>query len=168
MSWPSVIIMITAIISMLISLFRFKELKMCLHKLSIVDDTLEILGMPKEYQRLHNWIIRTIIGWILLSLLLNMFDSFWLNYEYFSITRIFVPFVGNHLLHVNTLNGLIWGTILGYTGSRFQRVNDYIHILYSDLYKNNTEYIIEQDRLTLVNQQKMKAKEYKQYMWIIM
>ena len=41
-----------------------KELKMCLRKLAIVDDSLEALGMPKEYQRLRNWIIRIIVGWI--------------------------------------------------------------------------------------------------------
>ncbi|EGI69756.1 Putative multidrug resistance-associated protein lethal(2)03659 [Acromyrmex echinatior] len=29
------------------------DLKMCLHKLAIVNDTLEVLGAPKEYQRLH-------------------------------------------------------------------------------------------------------------------
>ena len=37
---------------------------MCLRKLAIVDDSLEALGMPKEYQRLRNWIIRIIVGWI--------------------------------------------------------------------------------------------------------
>ena len=37
---------------------------MCLRKLAIVDDTLEALGSPKEYQRLRNWIIRIIIGMI--------------------------------------------------------------------------------------------------------
>ena len=39
-----------------------KELKMCLRELAIVDDTLETLGMPKEYQKLRNWIIRIING----------------------------------------------------------------------------------------------------------
>ena len=37
---------------------------MCLRELAIVDDTLEALGVPKEYQRLRNWIIRIIVGWI--------------------------------------------------------------------------------------------------------
>ncbi len=37
---------------------------MCLRELAIVDDTLEALGEPKKYQRLRNWIIRIIIGWI--------------------------------------------------------------------------------------------------------
>ena len=37
---------------------------MCLRKLTTVNDTLETLGAPKEYQRLRNWIIRIIIGMI--------------------------------------------------------------------------------------------------------
>jgi len=46
---------------------------MYLRELSIVDDTLEALGVPKEYQQLRKWIIRLMIGWIvhvLFSLLL--------------------------------------------------------------------------------------------------
>jgi len=35
---------------------------MYLRELSIVDDTLEALGVPKEYQRLRKWIIRLMIG----------------------------------------------------------------------------------------------------------
>jgi len=86
---------------------------MCLRKLSIVDDTLEILGTAKEYQWLRNWIIRMIIGWIVMSFFMNACDSFWLNYKYFSITHTCFPFLGNYLLHVNTLSALTWGTMLG-------------------------------------------------------
>jgi len=86
---------------------------MCLHTLSIVDDTLKALGIPKEYERLRNWIIRMIIGWIVLSLVMNATDSFLFSYKYFNISHICIPFLGNHLLHVNTLSALIWGTMLG-------------------------------------------------------
>ncbi|KYN17870.1 hypothetical protein ALC57_09752 [Trachymyrmex cornetzi] len=64
LNWIRIIIMITTITLILVSYFHFKKLKMCLRKLSEVDDTLEALGAPKEYQRLRNWIIRIIIGWI--------------------------------------------------------------------------------------------------------
>ncbi|KYM92427.1 hypothetical protein ALC53_00882 [Atta colombica] len=43
--WVDSIKEISTITSILISLFRFKELKMCLYELSIVDDTLEALGV---------------------------------------------------------------------------------------------------------------------------
>ncbi|XP_071632448.1 uncharacterized protein [Temnothorax longispinosus] len=166
-SWPSMIIMISAIVSMLVSLFRYKELKMCLHKLSIVDDTLELLGSSKKYQRLRKWIILMISGWIALSLFMNIVDSIWLNYDHFSISRICVPFLGNYLLHVNTLSALTWGTILGYTSSRFQQVNKHIHLLYSDLLEDNAN-CIKRNRFIIVNQRKTEAKECKRYMWIIM
>ncbi|KYQ49532.1 hypothetical protein ALC60_11397 [Trachymyrmex zeteki] len=52
------------IVLIFICLYRSKELKMCLRELAITDETLEALGTPKEYQRLNNWIIRIIIGWI--------------------------------------------------------------------------------------------------------
>ncbi|KYM84696.1 hypothetical protein ALC53_05089 [Atta colombica] len=62
--WKQLIQLITVIASILASFFYFKELKICLYELSVVDDTLETLGAPKEYQRLRNWTIRIIVGWI--------------------------------------------------------------------------------------------------------
>ncbi|KYN39259.1 hypothetical protein ALC56_06335 [Trachymyrmex septentrionalis] len=95
---------------------RNRELKVCLHKLSIVDDTLEALGMPKEYQCLRNWIIRIIIGWIVLVFFDNAVCSFFLNYyyyEYFNIVCIYIPFVINYVHHVNILSALTSGAIIG-------------------------------------------------------
>lgn len=93
--------------------FLIKELKTCLYKLSIVDDTLEVLGIPKEYQRLYKMTIKVTVGWIVMACVMDMVDIMWMGYDsYFDIVHICVPFVVNHLLHVSTLNGLIWGTIL--------------------------------------------------------
>ena len=63
-----------------------KELKMCLRELAIVDDTLETLGMPKEYQKLRNWIIRIINGWIVYFFL-----------AYYNLSKIF--FRPNSYIH---------------------------------------------------------------------
>ncbi|KYN22071.1 hypothetical protein ALC57_05539 [Trachymyrmex cornetzi] len=60
----------------LISFCRFKELKTCLREFAIVDHTLEVLGTPKEYHRLRNWIIRIIIGWIAFVFCQLMYKSF--------------------------------------------------------------------------------------------
>ncbi|XP_029159848.1 uncharacterized protein LOC114931878 [Nylanderia fulva] len=137
---------------------------MCIRQLSIVDDTLEILGISKEYRRLYNWVIGTITGWILLILFIDISDSVWLNYEYFSIIRIFVPFIENHLNHVIKFNVLICLIMLGYTGSRFQRINEYIR----DLFQHDAEQNKKRNELILVNQRRSETKECKQYMWIIM
>ncbi|CAL1676352.1 unnamed protein product [Lasius platythorax] len=165
LSETNIMIMFTTIVSMLVSLFRFKEFKICLNKLSIVDDTLELLKTPKEYRLLHKWIIGIIIKWILLSLLIDVSDSLWLNYEHFSVTRIFVPLVTNYLLHINTYSAFIWAVILGYTGSRFQRINEHIRNLLED----DTECIKGQNKLILIrNKRRTKIKKSKQYMWILM
>ncbi|CAL1676354.1 unnamed protein product [Lasius platythorax] len=164
-SWTNIVIIFSAILSMFVSLFRFKKLKTCLCKLSIVDDTLEVLGTSKEYRRLHKWTIRITIGWILLTLFMNTCDSLWINYEYFSISRICVPFIGNHMFHVNALNGLIWGTILRYISSRFHQINEHIH----NLLKDDVMYTRRQNKLILdIQQSTEEQKKCRQYMWIIM
>ncbi|KYN02672.1 hypothetical protein ALC62_06471 [Cyphomyrmex costatus] len=170
-TWRNILIMIITITSILISLFRLKELKLCLRKLSIVDDTLEALGMPKEYQRLHNWIIRIIIAWIIFIFSDNAICSFFLSYYYyyglFDIVCIYIPFAINYLQHVNILSALTSGAIIGYTSSRFHRVNDCLLILYSELLENNTDYR-RQNRCILVCQRITGVKDRKQYIWIIM
>ncbi|KYQ53343.1 hypothetical protein ALC60_07535 [Trachymyrmex zeteki] len=102
----------------LISFCRFKELKMCLRKLAIVDDTLEVLGTPKEYQRLRNWIIRIIIGW--LAYIFSKFACFNIIYYFFDnnygINSTFVAYMVmlvEYSTYVIVLNILISATILG-------------------------------------------------------
>jgi len=85
---------------------------MCLYELSIVDDTLEMLGTSKNYQQLRKWIFIMISGWIVSSFFWNIIDSIWFNHSYFSISRICVPFVANFLVHINTLGALTWAIIL--------------------------------------------------------
>lgn len=86
---------------------------MCLHLLSIVDDTLEALGTSKEYHRFHNNVFRLTIAWFMGVIVINILDVSLFSYEYyFAISRIFVPFVGNHLLHVTALCSLTWTIIL--------------------------------------------------------
>ncbi|KYQ54691.1 hypothetical protein ALC60_06433, partial [Trachymyrmex zeteki] len=102
----------------LISFCRFKELKMCLRELATVDDTLEALGMPKEYQRLRNWTIRIIIGWILFifadiayhNLFTIIYDS---NYIINLVYFIYFLFIYPYPIFIYIINALISGTILG-------------------------------------------------------
>jgi len=89
---------------------------MCLHELSLIDDTLEALGFSKEYQQLRNWIIQIIIGWIvfIFSILLATVHR-WkfiktLPIYFAPIYQIFVLYCPEF---VNILSALICGTILG-------------------------------------------------------
>ncbi|CAL1676353.1 unnamed protein product [Lasius platythorax] len=54
--------------------------------------------------------------------------------------------------------------MLGYTGSRFQRINEYIR----DLFEKDAEHTEKRNKLILIDQRRIEAKECKQYMWIIM
>ncbi|KYN19026.1 hypothetical protein ALC57_08699, partial [Trachymyrmex cornetzi] len=147
----------------------FKEFRMCLHELSLEDNTLEALGAPKEYQRLRNWIIQIIIGWIVF-----IFSKFlvvahkWKFIFHKSMTRFEITdiLLTNYPIFVNIFNALIWGSILGYTSSRFHQVNDRLQVICSDLFENNADR--RQNRCILVRQRMTGVKDCKQYIWIIM
>ncbi|KYN27517.1 hypothetical protein ALC57_03093 [Trachymyrmex cornetzi] len=104
----------------LISIYRFKELKTCLRELAIVDHTLEVLGTPKEYHRLRNWIIRIIIGWIVFVFWQSMCDNFYFFF-YFNIDINFTGFVTvmytallkNYPSNIIAFSALISAAILG-------------------------------------------------------
>ncbi|KYM76115.1 hypothetical protein ALC53_13600, partial [Atta colombica] len=144
-----------------------KELKMCLNELSIIDDTLEALGVSKKYQRLHNWIIRIIIGWIIYfyyGLAISIYKVYFI--KMYSKERFYLQFVNNFLIDVYILSALIFGIVLGYTSSRFHQVNDRLHVLYSDIFDNG-DYK-KQNRSILICERITGAKDRKQYIWIIM
>ncbi|KYQ55646.1 hypothetical protein ALC60_05457, partial [Trachymyrmex zeteki] len=102
-----------------INMIFLKELKMCLHELAIIDETLEALGTPKEYQRLNNWIIRIIIGWIVYVFFNLTYTSFFvflhekiLNFIYYLIIPFHI-FVSNYPSLIIILSAMISTTILG-------------------------------------------------------
>ncbi|KYQ54678.1 hypothetical protein ALC60_06447 [Trachymyrmex zeteki] len=162
------IITIGAITSVLASFFYSKELKMCLHELSLVDDIMEAVGAPKEYQRSRKWIIRITILWIVYvfqSLVhLTYFNWFFLHLGFYEIYEICMM---NYPYFLHFLSALICGTILGYTSSRFHQVNDRLHVLYSDLFENISDYR-GQNRSIVVCQRITETVDRKQYMWILM
>ncbi|KYQ60740.1 hypothetical protein ALC60_00187 [Trachymyrmex zeteki] len=99
---------------LIITIISILELKMCLHELSLVDDIMEAIGAPKEYQRLHKWIIRIIILWII-----YFFQNFAIviYFGWFDLDLDFVQIYKSCALYypkiVHILSALIWGTILG-------------------------------------------------------
>ncbi|KYN42467.1 hypothetical protein ALC56_03098 [Trachymyrmex septentrionalis] len=101
----------------LISLSRFKELKTCLRELAIVDDSLEALGATKEYQRLRNWIIRIIVGWIVLIfyiLACTYAGMIFIMHSDVTFWNIMLnAFVYNYSRNVFILHALISAVILG-------------------------------------------------------
>ena len=90
---------------------------MCLRKLAIVDDSLNALGAPKEYQRQRNWIIRIIVGWIVNIFFqlayFKFFVIFVLHYDvtFWSLTLNTFPLVYSYNIIILSL--LISAAILG-------------------------------------------------------
>ena len=88
---------------------------MCLHELSVIDDTLEALDVPKEYQRLRNFIIRIIIGWIVCTFYYIVIICL-MNTVFYDIDLHFIDIFHIFLFYypkcINILSTLIWGTIL--------------------------------------------------------
>ncbi|KYN18969.1 hypothetical protein ALC57_08642 [Trachymyrmex cornetzi] len=169
--WDYVVIIefIAVITLTLVNYFHFKEFKMCLYELSVVDSTLEALGAPNEYQRLRNWIIRIIIGWIVYIFCYTaefLYVEFPLPDEPTDSVTIYLTFLEFYPEFVIILSALIWGTILGYTSSRFHQVNDRLQVICSDLFENNADR--RQNRCILVRQRMTGVKDCKQYIWIIM
>ncbi|XP_067203251.1 putative gustatory receptor 28a [Linepithema humile] len=99
---------------------------------------------------------------------MDIVDSFWLNYDYFSITRIFVPFVANYIYHVSCLNSIMWGIILRYIASRFQQINEHLENLIKDdiKYTRHESLILGEEYQQRINFHKIK--ERRKFMWIIM
>ncbi|KYN03185.1 hypothetical protein ALC62_06052, partial [Cyphomyrmex costatus] len=150
-----------------------KELKICLRKISIVDNTLEALGAPKEYQMLRNWIIRIIIGWIAIIYIvlgIHLLKMYIFSYNFELFTTASIIFIMFHYPEsVIMLNVLICGTVFGYLSSRFHQINNRLHVLYFNLFENNTDYRYKrQNRSILACQWVTRAKDRKQYIWIIM
>jgi len=94
---------------------------MCLYEFAIIDDTLETLGAPKEYQRPRNWIIRIIIGFIvyvfyqlasfIVSILILNND---INLTFFVIIHTTqIAFLINYPSNVIILSALISAAIFG-------------------------------------------------------
>ncbi|KYM99799.1 hypothetical protein ALC62_09417 [Cyphomyrmex costatus] len=168
--YMNTIILISLITTTFINLFHFKELKMCLHELSIVDDTLEVLGARKEYQRLNNEIIRIIIAWTVhgfFHVFVYLSVEYYNFYDYINFIRICIAFVLNYPALVNVLNALIWEIVIGYMSSRFHQVNDCLNVLHSELFENIIDYR-RRNKSILVCQQTTEVKDRKQYIWIIM
>ena len=93
---------------------------MCLRELAIVDDTLEALGAPKEYQRLRKWIIRIIIGGIAFFFYklayrdLRVFFLFNFDINFFLfLFAMYFGFLTDYSSNVIVLSALISAVILG-------------------------------------------------------
>ncbi|KYN02285.1 hypothetical protein ALC62_06923 [Cyphomyrmex costatus] len=122
---------------------------------------------------LRNLIIRIIIGWIVILFIILTTATFCdfiiynISFHKIILLRILFILLPTDINHVLTLSTLICGTVLGYTNSRFHRVNERLQVLYSDLFENNYN-CRSQNRFILVRQRIARDKYHKQYVWTLM
>ncbi|XP_011881043.1 PREDICTED: uncharacterized protein LOC105569297 [Vollenhovia emeryi] len=120
---------LVSIVSMITSLYQHKRLQMFIKRLAAVDDTLEELGIPKIYQKLHVCIKRTLIGWLICTQLANVNDMIWWfritkNYQY-----MIIPYITNYYHHVNIFMDLVFTIHMWYIGKRFDKLNEHMRYL---------------------------------------
>ncbi|KYN18205.1 hypothetical protein ALC57_09488 [Trachymyrmex cornetzi] len=147
-----------------------KELKMCLHELSLMDDTMEAVGLPNKFKRLRKWTVRITIGCFVYMFLDSMRPSFYsllfnLNIIITTITFFFFNFFFSQFVYVSS--ALIWGTSFGYINFRFHQVNDRLHVFYSKFFENDADYR-RQNRSNSMCQRITETEDRKQCIWIIM
>lgn len=111
----------------------FQKLKTCLRKLSIVNDTLEKLGTPKDYVKLRKLIIRLIVAWITALFFMNMIDSIWF-FEHipssYAVIGIGLSFTVNQALHINALSDLFYMMLLRSVNDDAQYIKYFIKFLF--------------------------------------
>ncbi|XP_071632445.1 putative gustatory receptor 28b isoform X1 [Temnothorax longispinosus] len=153
----------TTIVSAIMSHYHQKRFTICLKKLAIVDDSLEELGTPKMYQKMHMWSKIVIIGWLVLSLFTNFYDSLWWLKK---SGNAYVSYALNHSIHINTLVDLLFISILWYVGTRFDKVNE--HMQYLLVREEHGLRCTWEKPDVIVHRYILYTDNYKRTLWILM
>ncbi|XP_072754241.1 uncharacterized protein [Anoplolepis gracilipes] len=99
---------------------------MCIKNLSSVDDTLEQLGLSKEYSKLQNLIKCLSILWFIMICIINAIDGRWAIERFQDIKAIIIPTVLHYPYHLNTFLDIIFIVLLRCIDMRLTKINDYI------------------------------------------
>jgi hypothetical protein len=86
---------------------------MFMTKLTAVDDTLEKLGTPKMYQKMHilsKWVV---IVWIIYCLLGSFYDTIWFIQKKETLSwKLVAAHIVNHCANINTFVQFLFITLL--------------------------------------------------------
>lgn len=101
---------------MSVFIFLRQKFKKCIKRLDIVDNTLEQFGITTNYQKLHKKTVLLILGWFMLSIVINYDETLCLRLEYNlnTVIVISVPCVLNYCAHINFIDDLIIINIFGF------------------------------------------------------
>ncbi|XP_020286816.1 uncharacterized protein LOC109856208 [Pseudomyrmex gracilis] len=115
--------------SIILSVYNSKRFWTFLERLAAVDYTLAELGTPKTHKALRAYVKGMIIVWLMCSLIGNTLDIKWWEQMLNSRWYIIIPFVLNHVYHVNMIVDVLFLTLLWYIGTRFDEVNEHMRCL---------------------------------------
>ncbi|KYQ60716.1 hypothetical protein ALC60_00341 [Trachymyrmex zeteki] len=117
------------LISVTITVLKHQKIHICIKKLSLVDDTLEKLGTPKEYHTIQNLIRSTLIIYFIVVLILFITDSIWNIEKHNNIKAMFIGLIMGYPIYVSTLGNIIFAFVVRYIGTRLDKINGYIEQL---------------------------------------
>lgn len=95
-----------------------------------MDNTLELLGIPKEYCKMRNSVKWIFIIWFLIIGMTWFIDSFWFIENYNDIRAMFIPIMKNYPLHINSFIDIMYMFVLRFVNfilsKLFDRFNKFI------------------------------------------
>ncbi|XP_072767256.1 uncharacterized protein [Anoplolepis gracilipes] len=146
-----------------------KKLKKCLKRIAIVDDTLEQLGTTTNYQKLRKRTVWLILGWLMISIIMNIIETLWLKDQYNNLSAIiiiYVPCILNYCAHTNFVDDMIFITILGYLELKFDQINENLQ----KIIRNNNGITQVTDNHVLQSRQRkvLETLSSEHMIWIVM
>lgn len=77
-----------------------------------MDDSLEVLGTPKMYKKMHLWSKIVVIGWFIYSFIKNFYESFGWWKKMKTSWAICIPHILNYPFEINIFVDLLFVSIL--------------------------------------------------------
>ncbi|XP_071632090.1 putative gustatory receptor 28b [Temnothorax longispinosus] len=115
-----------ALISIIITICEHEKYWQHIRKLDLVDDTLEELGIPKEYRKMRNLTRKALITWFLMICATWTLDSLVCIGILHDTRTIFIPFVTTYTVYVNSITDITFILLLRHIGDRLDKINDHI------------------------------------------
>ncbi|KAL6267839.1 hypothetical protein P5V15_000911 [Pogonomyrmex californicus] len=155
---------ISTITATILNVYYNKKFQICMKKLAAVDDTLKELGTPKIYKKIHLWLKRIVIGWIVCSFALNFNDtmSWQILIHKFTSWKFIIAHIYNYCFHLNALVDSIFIIFLWYIGNRFDKINEHMQnlLIKKEHWLRNTW-----KKPTVVHQYILHTDNYKRVLW---
>ncbi|KYM83569.1 hypothetical protein ALC53_05969 [Atta colombica] len=109
-----IINLLVTLISIIISICKHEKYREYIQKFNQIDDTLEELGISKEYCKMQNFTRLILIVWSVLSCMAWAYTFLVYLTEYNDIKVILVPCVLSYSLYINTITDITFALLLRY------------------------------------------------------